>query len=39
MRYDHLLFGPFDGWQWVLSVARHEERHVDQLREVAAATV
>ncbi len=37
MRYDHLLFGPFDGWQWVLSVARHEERHMHQLNEVAAA--
>ncbi len=39
MRYDHLLFGPFDGWQWVLSVAKHEERHVAQLREVAAAAL
>lgn len=39
MTYDHLLFGPFDGWQWVLSVAKHEERHVDQLREVAASPV
>lgn len=37
MRYEHLLFGPFDGWQWVLSVGKHEERHVDQLREVAAS--
>jgi hypothetical protein len=37
MKHDHLLFGPFDGWQWVLSVGKHEERHVDQLREVAAA--
>jgi hypothetical protein len=38
LRYDHLLFGPFDGWQWVLSVARHEERHLLQLNEVAAAS-
>lgn len=37
MKHDHLLFGPFDGWQWVLSVGKHEERHVAQLREVAAA--
>jgi hypothetical protein len=35
VRYDHLLFGPFDGWQWALSVARHEERHLHQLNEVA----
>ena len=39
MRYDHLLFGSFDGWQWVLSVAKHEERHVDQLREVSTSPV
>jgi hypothetical protein len=39
MRHDHLLFGPFDGWQWVLSVAKHEERHVDQLREVSSSPV
>jgi hypothetical protein len=37
MKYEHLLFGPFDGWQWVLSVAKHEERHVAQMHEVAAA--
>lgn len=34
VRYDHPLFGPFDGWQWVLMVARHEQRHLLQLREV-----
>lgn len=39
MKYEHTFFGPFDGWQWVLSVGRHEERHVDQLREVAAASL
>jgi hypothetical protein len=39
MRYDHLLFGSFDGWQWVLSVARHEERHLHQLNEVATAAL
>ena len=36
---DHPFFGPFNGWQWALSVARHEERHIGQLREVAAATL
>lgn len=35
IRYDHVFFGPFDGWQWTLSVARHEERHLLQLNEVA----
>lgn len=39
IRYDHLFFGPFDGWQWTLSVARHEERHLLQLKEVAAAAL
>ncbi len=37
VKHEHPLFGPFDGWQWVLSVGKHEERHLDQLREVAAA--
>jgi hypothetical protein len=37
-RHDHPFFGPFDGWQWVLMVARHEERHLLQLHEVVAAT-
>lgn len=39
MRYDHPFFGPFDGWQWTLMVARHEERHLLQLHEVVAAVV
>jgi len=38
LRYDHLYFGPFDGWQWFLFVARHEERHLLQLAEVVANT-
>jgi hypothetical protein len=38
LRYDHMYFGPFDGWQWVLFVARHEERHLLQLAEVVANT-
>jgi hypothetical protein len=38
IRYDHPFFGPFDGWQWVLMIARHEQRHLLQLLEVVAAT-
>lgn len=38
MRHPHPYFGPFDGWQWTLMVARHEERHMLQLHEVVAAT-
>lgn len=37
IRYDHPFFGPFDGWQWTLMIARHEERHLLQLHEVVAA--
>lgn len=33
----HPMFGPLDGWQFALFVARHEERHLDQLRELLAA--
>lgn len=39
LRYDHVFFGPFDGWQWTLMVARHEERHLLQLHEVVAAVL
>jgi hypothetical protein len=39
IRYDHPLFGSFDGWQWVLMIARHEQRHLLQLREVVAASL
>lgn len=38
MRFDHPIFGSFDGWQWALMVARHEQRHLLQLHEVVAAT-
>lgn len=38
IRHDHPFLGAFDGFQWVLMVARHEERHLLQLREVVAAT-
>ncbi|HET8769624.1 MAG TPA: DinB family protein [Gemmatimonadaceae bacterium] len=34
MRYEHMFFGMLDGWQWALFPARHEERHLLQLREV-----
>jgi hypothetical protein len=33
----HPMFGPLDGWQFALFVARHEERHLEQLRELLAA--
>jgi hypothetical protein len=39
IRHPHPIFGPFDGWQWSLMIARHEERHLLQLHEVVAATV
>lgn len=38
MRHPHPFFGSYDGWQWTLMVARHEERHLLQLHEVVAAT-
>lgn len=38
VRHDHPVFGPFDGWQWVLMIARHEQRHLLQMQEVVAAT-
>lgn len=38
LRHDHVYFGSFDGWQWVLMIARHEERHLLQLKETLAAT-
>lgn len=38
VRHDHPYFGPLDGFQWVLMVARHEQRHLLQLHEVVAAT-
>lgn len=39
LRHDHPVFGPFDGWQWALMLARHEERHLLQLHEVVASIV
>jgi hypothetical protein len=34
----HPIFGPIDGYQWVLFVGQHEERHLHQLREVLGAS-
>lgn len=39
IRHPHPIFGPYDGWQWSLMIARHEERHLLQLHEVVASTV
>jgi hypothetical protein len=32
----HPLFGSWDGYQWLLAVGSHTERHTDQIREVRA---
>jgi hypothetical protein len=32
----HPAFGPMDGYQWILSVAAHSERHTKQILEVKA---
>jgi hypothetical protein len=29
----HPIFGALNGYQWILSVGKHEERHLIQLRE------
>ena len=31
----HPIFGPFNGYQWVLTLAQHERRHIRQLRRAA----
>jgi hypothetical protein len=33
---DHPVFGPLDGYQWVLAVAAHSARHTKQILEVKA---
>ncbi len=38
VRGDHPAFGTLTGWQWALWVAQHEERHLEQLREVISTT-
>jgi len=32
----HPAFGPLDGYEWVLAIAAHAERHLKQLNEVKA---
>jgi hypothetical protein len=32
----HPLFGPMDGYEWLLAVAAHTERHTKQILEVKA---
>jgi len=33
---DHPVFGPLDGYQWILAAAGHSERHTKQIQEVKA---
>ena len=37
--FPHPLFGPLNGYQWVLTIALHERRHVSQLRRQFGAMV
>lgn len=32
----HPIFGPWDGYQWLLAVGSHTQRHIAQIREVKA---
>jgi hypothetical protein len=34
--FPHPLFGPWDGYQWLLAAASHGARHTEQIREVKA---
>jgi hypothetical protein len=34
--FPHPLFGPWDGYQWLLACASHGARHTEQIREVKA---
>jgi len=34
--FDHPALGPLDGYEWVLAVAAHTERHTKQILEVKA---
>ena len=36
MSFPHPLFGPWDGYQWLLAAASHGARHTEQIREVKA---
>jgi hypothetical protein len=33
---NHPVFGPFDGYEWILAVAAHSERHTKQILELKA---
>ena len=33
---DHPVFGPWDGYEWILAAAGHSERHTKQILEVKA---
>jgi hypothetical protein len=34
--FPHFVFGPLDGYQWIIFMAAHTERHLNQLNEVKA---
>jgi hypothetical protein len=34
----HPVFGPLDGYQWIMAVAAHSARHTEQILEVKAAS-
>jgi hypothetical protein len=34
--FPHPVFGPWDGYQWLLAAASHGARHTEQMREVKA---
>ncbi len=31
--YPHPIFGPLNGYEWIVMIGQHEERHLTQLRE------
>lgn len=35
----HPVLGPIDGYQWLLAVGAHTQRHVQQIKEIKAASV
>lgn len=36
--HPHMVFGPLDGYQWLLFLAAHSERHLRQLQELHIAS-
>jgi hypothetical protein len=36
--FPHFVFGPLDGYQWLIFMAAHTERHLAQLQEAVAAS-